>query len=138
MITRGDDISEEGDTEYPVSLQPPPQFRDSPPLTRHEDLTPAPPPRHSLAPARQTVHLLASSPPVKVESRASDEGPHNQVQNQRPTSSPALSRRSFSVMDLREKFSSGVNFQKPRVQREDSFSHIPEDLRQFFRKDRQQ
>ena len=65
----------------------------------------------------------------------------NQVQSpagsQGPTSSPALSRRSFSVMDLREKFSSGVSFQKPRVQREDSFSHIPEDLRQFFRKDRQ-
>ena len=71
MITHGDDIrenSEEGDAEYPASLPPPPQFRDSPPLT------PAPPPRTSPAPARQTVQLLATSPPVKVQNRASHEG----------------------------------------------------------------
>ena len=71
MITHGDDIrenSEEGDAEYPASLPPPPQFRDSPPLT------PAPPPRSSPAPARQTVQLLATSPPVKVQNRASHEG----------------------------------------------------------------
>ena len=117
------------------TLSPPPQFRD-----------PRPEPSAGNAnkiPAKITIpqHFVQDSVNRRIQHSAKSSG------------SPALSRKSYSVLELRSMFTGEydkkkpevkdfsltkiikfVSFQRTKVARDDSFSHIPEDLRQFFKK----
>ena len=118
------------------TVLPPPQFRD---------------------PQPEQIVSMTQENPAKItipQHFVQHSVNRNDKHSSKSSGSPALSRKSFSVLELRSMFSgeqehdgnkSKVNrsltkmmtrifFQRSKVARDDSFSHIPADLRQFFKK----
>lgn len=117
------------------TLPPPPQFRDPQPEPSAGNTN------KNRAKITIPQHFVQDSANRRIQHSAKSSG------------SPALSRKSYSVLELRSMFTGEHDkkkpevkdfsqtknielnsFQRTKVARDDSFSHIPEDLRQFFKK----